>query len=151
MSSINEKLYGVAAVLRAQAGNVAVSLCNALTAKLVAIPNMNGKAAAEAFEEIISRNCNNPAMKPVRDSLKAIEIVEKLLRALEADSKAVLEFEFEVQDFYEARSMPDDALFAAAPSGALAVLIKALNDQGVTWQWAPRSNCYKAKLVIVRS
>ncbi|MDX1989273.1 MAG: hypothetical protein SFV17_21485 [Candidatus Obscuribacter sp.] len=151
MSSINEKLYGVAAVLRAQAGNVAVSMCNALTTKLAAIPNMNGKLAAETFEGIISRSCNFSAMKPVRDELKAIEIVEKLLRALEADGNAVLEYEFEVQDFYEARSMSDDALFATTPSGGLAILLKTLKEQGVTWQWAPRSILSRAKIVIVRS
>jgi len=151
MSSINEKLYGVAAVLRAQAGNVAVSMCNALATKLAAIPSMKGKVAAETFEEIISRNCNHPAMRPVRDALKAIEIIENLLRALESDSNTVLEFEFQIDEFYGVPSIKEEAFASTPPAGGLGILIKALNEQGVTWQWAPRNILSKAKLVIVRS
>ncbi len=151
MSSINEKLYGVAAVLRAQAGNVAVAMCNALTTELAAIPNMSGKEAAEKFEKIINGKCNYPAMAPVRAELAAVKIAENWLRTLEKDSSAPLEFEFEVEEFYSIRSLTDEKLFAATPSGGLAILFKTLKEQGVNWQWAPRSVFSKAKIVIVRS
>jgi len=151
MSSINERMYGVAAVLRAQAGNVAVSMCNALTTKLAAIPNMNGKPAAETFLQIVTSSCNHAAMGPVRAELAAVAVVENWLRTLEKDSSAPLEFEFEVEEFYSVRSLTDENLFAATPSGGLAILFKTLKEQGVNWQWAPRSVLSKAKIILVRS
>ncbi len=151
MSSINERMYGVAAVLRAHAGNVAVSMCNALTTKLAAIPNMNGKPAAETFLQIVNSSCNHTAMDPVRDALKAIEIIEKMLRTLEADSNAVLEFEFQIDEFYGVPAIKEEEFARTSPAGSLGVLIKTLNEQGVSWHWAPRNLLSKAKLVIVRS
>lgn len=135
MSELKQKLSLAVLLVSNTAGNQAAQTATTLVQSLQAIASLSGKAAAVRFVEIIDKDCNHVALKPIRNSLSVISILEKWKAKLEQDSDAVLSHEVYLDEDYPIRIKIEDPIDTSKLTGVTGLLVSTLTAVGIGLNW----------------
>lgn len=135
MSELKQKLSLAVLLVSNTAGNQAAQKATTLVQSFQAIASLSGKAAAVRFVEIIDKDCNPTALKPIRIPLSVISILEKWQAKLEQNPDASLSHEVYLDEDYPIRIKIEDPVDTSKLTGVSGLLVGTLTAVGIGLNW----------------